>query len=472
MDARPNIVFILADDMGWGDFGCFGDGIARTPALDHLVATGLCLTQHYSASPVCAPARASLLTGRYPHRTGAIDTLEMRGLDRMAPSERTIADLLRAAGYATGLVGKWHNGALDPRHHPTSRGFAEFVGFCGGWHPYFQWTIERGTSPATTKLGDDGRYLTDVFTDEAVDFVERHARAPEPFFLHLSYNAPHYPFQSPAEDVAPFKERGDLTAAVCHIYAMIQRMDAGIARVLDALERTGVAENTLLLFSSDNGPQMGGEGAMCTDRFNCNFRGAKLLVYEGGIRLPMVLRWPAGLAGGGRSLDALVHFTDWLPTLLAVAGTAPPADRRLDGVDVLPVLQGSGGKVPERRFWQWNRYTPQGECNAAMRDGTWKLVRPAIDELMQVTKADWDMDVQAKFNPADYPDIVRDPLPEHPPAAAAPSQLFDLASDAGERHDLAAAEPERVRRMEAELARWFEGVRIDQRAASEELLRS
>jgi len=462
MAARPNILFILADDMGYGDFGCFSDGLAQTPALDQLVADGLCLTQHYSASPVCAPARASLLTGRYPQRTGAIDTIEMRGLDRMALRERTVADLLRDAGYATGLVGKWHNGAYDPRHHPTARGFDEFVGFCGGWHKYFGWSIERGTTPAgSSRVADDGRYLTDVFTDEAVDFVHRHRR--EPFFLHLTYNAPHYPFHARPEDLALFRERGDLTLGV---RLVIRRMDEGIARVLDALEREGLAENTLVLFSSDNGPQFGGDGAMDTTRFNCGFRGAKLLVYEGGIRLPMVLRWPAGLGGG--TCDDLVHFTDWLPTLLALAGGVPPVDRVLDGIDVLPQLQGERGRVPEERFWQWNRYTPYGECNAAMRDGSWKLVRPAIDQLMQVTKRDWDMDIDSKFNPDKYSDIVREPLPTwDPPPASVPAQLFDVASDPHESTDLAAREPERVRRMEARLARWFEEVERDRRAGAD-----
>ncbi|MBY0279008.1 sulfatase-like hydrolase/transferase [Candidatus Binatia bacterium] len=467
MAARPNIVFILADDMGWGDFGCFGDGTARTPSLDHLVATGLCLTQHYSASPVCAPARASLLTGRYPQRTGAVDTTEMRGLDRMALSEVTIAELLRAAGYATGLVGKWHNGALDARHHPTARGFAEFTGFCGGWSPYFGWTIERGTSPATQAVKDDGRYLTDVFTDEAVAFVERHRT--EPFFLFLSYNAPHYPFQSRPEDLAPYVERGGMTKAVCHIRAMIERMDAGIARVLDTLDRLGLAGDTLVLFSSDNGPQMHGAGEMDTSRFNCGYRGAKLLVYEGGIKLPMVLRWPAGLDGGGRTLDTMIHFTDWLPTLLAVAGGDAPRDRLLDGTNVRPLLQGEHGKTDERRFWQWNRYVPHGECNAAMRDGPWKLVRPAIDELMQVTPEDMAIDVAAKFDRETYSAISRDPLPEQPRVTPPPAQLFDLARDPGETTDLAAREPERVRRMEADLARWFEAVEIDRRAAASAL---
>jgi len=461
MSSRPNILLILADDMGYGDFGCFGDGSPRTPTLDHLVTTGLCLTQHYSAAPVCAPARASLLTGRYPHRTGAVDTTEMRGLDRMSLRERTLPELLRSQGYATGLVGKWHNGALDPRHHPTSRGFDEFVGFRGGWHPYVDWWIERGTSPASTVATYDGRYLTDVFTDDAVAFVHRHKG--EPFFLHLAYNAPHFPFQARDEDLEPFRERPSLTRTVQKIYAMIRRMDAGIERVLDALERCGIAENTLVLFTSDNGPQLGGVGEWSSHRYNCGFRGKKLLVYEGGIRLPAVLRWPAGLARGG-ALDDLVHFTDWLPTLLALAGGEPPRDRKLDGVSVLPLLQGERGQVCDRRFWQWNRYTPRLECNAAMRDGTWKLVRPAIDALLEPTPRDLADDVAAKRAPGSFTDIVLEPLEDWGSLEPAPAQLFDLAADPLEQTDLAARHPDRVARMEAELAAWFAEVDGERRA--------
>lgn len=452
---RPNILFILADDMGYGDFGCFNGGLSHTPALDQLVAEGTCLTQHYSASPVCAPARASLLTGRYPHRTGAIDTLELRGLDRLALRERTIADLLRQAGYVTGLVGKWHNGAYDARYHPNRRGFDEFAGFCGGWAPYFEWQLDRNGSVARA----DGRYLTDVLTDEAIAFIGRHRRAP--FFLHLAYNAPHYPFQSLDDDLAPFRDSGRHTLAVSHIYGMLRSMDRGIARVLQALDDAGLAEQTLVMFSSDNGPQFGGKGDMCSDRFNCGFAGAKTLVYEGGIRLPMVLRWPAGLAPR-RTIADLVHCTDWLPTLLAVAGVTPPAALRLDGIDVLPLLQGESGRVPEQRFWQWNRYVPAGDCNAAMRDGRWKLVRPAIDALMAVSPQDFAMDVDAKYQPQNYPGILRDPLPlPDGSAAAAPSQLFDLETDREERRDLAAEQPDRVLRMEAALGRWFESVELD-----------
>jgi arylsulfatase A-like enzyme len=454
MPSRPNIILILADDMGYGDFGCFNYGSSRTPTLDHLVNEGSCLTQHYSASPVCAPARASLMTGRYPHRTGVIDTLETRGLDRLALRELTIAELLKRAGYATGLVGKWHNGAYDSRYHPNQRGFDEFAGFSGGWQPYYQWNLDRNGSSSRA----DGRYLTDVFTEEATEFIRRHRV--DPFFLHLAYNAPHFPFEAIEADAAPYKSSGNFTPAVSQIYAMIECMDRGIARVLDTLDRSGLADNTIVMFSSDNGPQFGGKGEMCTDRFNCGFAGSKLLVYEGGIRLPMVIRWPAGLDGRRRVHD-MIHFTDWLPTLLALASAEPPRDLKLDGINVMPALQGEHGKVPTERFWQWNRYTPDAECNAAMRDGCWKLVRPAIRELMQVSNEDLAMDVQSKYNPENFHDISRAPEPERIKPAPPTAQLFDIVNDPFERNDLAAKEPARVSRMTNALASWFEDVEQD-----------
>jgi arylsulfatase A-like enzyme len=458
--SRPNILFILADDMGYGDFGRFNSGLSQTPVLDALADEGVCLTQHYSASPVCAPARASLLTGRYPHRTGAIDTLEMRGLDRLALRERTIADQLHAADYATGLVGKWHNGALDPRYHPNRRGFEEFAGFCGGWSPYVDYRLDRNGS--VTK--SDGRYMTDVLTDEAVHFIERHST--EPFFLMLAYSAPHYPFHALEEDLAPFRDGGRFTTAVSHIYGMIRSMDRGVGRVLETLDRLGIRENTIVLFTSDNGPQFTGAGDMDSRRFNCGFAGAKLLVYEGGIRVPMIVRWPAGLAGGLQRHD-LVHFTDWLPTLLAAAGGEAPHDARLDGVDVWVALRGEPGNVPEQRFWQWNRYAPVASCNAAMRDGRWKLVLPAIDELMRVTPADLQIDVLSKMQPDQHMALTRDGAPEHDLFILSEPQLFDLAADPRETTDVGKLEPARVRRMEAELVAWFEEVEDERRTIAD-----
>ena len=455
MPTRPNIILILADDMGYGDFGCFNYGASRTPTLDHLVSEGVCLTQHYSASPVCAPARASLMTGRYPHRTGVIDTLETRGLDRLALRELTVAELLKRAGYTTGLIGKWHNGAYDPRYHPNRRGFDEFAGFSGGWQPYYQWNLDRNGSSSRS----DGRYLTDVFTDEATDFIRRHPH--RSIFSAPGVQRTALSLRSTARlDAAPYKASGNFTPAVSQIYAMLECMDRGIARVLDELDQHGLTDNTLVMFSSDNGPQFGGKGEMCTDRFNCGFSGAKTLVYEGGIRLPMVLRWPAGL-DGRRQVHDMIHFTDWLPTLLALAGIEPPRDLKLDGINVMPTLQGDRGKVPTERFWQWNRYTPDAECNAAMRDGRWKLVRPAIRELMQVSNDDLAMDIQSKYNPENFHDISHAPETERIKAVPPPAQLFDIVNDPFERNDLSVQDPTRVSSMTNSLTRWFEDVEQD-----------
>ena len=462
MAQRPNILLIVADDMGYGDFGVFSEGRTQTPALDRLVGEGVCLTQHYSGSPVCAPARAALLTGRYPHRTGGIDTLEGRGLDRIALRETTIADLFRRAGYRTGIVGKWHSGALDWRYHPNARGFDEFVGFRGGWQDYYRWRLDYNGSFRRT----DGRYLTDVLTDEAIEFLRRHHK--RPFFLHLPYNAPHFPLQAPAEDVVAFAATGKFNTAVSILYAMIRRMDAGVGRLLEELKTLGLEADTLVMFTSDNGPQFGGTGERCTDRFNCNFHGCKGNVYEGGIRVPMVLRWPAGLDGGGRHFDGMVHFVDWLPTLLAAAGADAPAELDIDGADVLGALRGEGGEVPSVRFWQWNRYTPVGTCNAAMRDGKWKLVRPVIREAMIVSKEDSQMDRGLKYQPEQYDDICRDDEPPRTVPEPPPAELYDLDADPGERNDLAAAEPDRAAAMLRQLETWFEKVEAERRTIADD----
>lgn len=457
---QPNIILIVADDMGYGDFGVFSEGGAKTPTLDRLVSEGVCLTQHYSASPVCAPARAGLLTGRYPHRTGAIDTLEGRGLDRLALREKTIGDVFRRADYRTGLIGKWHNGALDPRFHPNARGFDEFAGFRGGWQDYYLWRLDR--NGAFEKA--DGRYLTDVLTDEAVQFIRRNRNGP--FLLHLAYNAPHFPFQAPGEDVHPFAATGKFTKGVSILYGMIRRMDCGLERILEELKRQGIEENTLVMFTSDNGPQFGGKGEWCIDRFNCNFNGCKGLVYEGGIRVPMVLRWPAGLEGG-RRVDELVHFTDWLPTLAAAAGVEAPREPALDGHDVLPALRGEPCRIDARRFWQWNRYTPRVFCNAAMRDWQWKLVRPAIHPMLDITKEDGQFDRALKYEPEKIADICRDPEPVREVPPPLPPQLFNIADDPCERHDLAGAEPDRLRKMLRELETWFEQVEAERRTIAD-----
>lgn len=459
----PNIVFILVDDMGYGDFSKFNGGLSSTPTLDALMDEGVCLTQHYTASPVCNPSRAALLTGRYPHRTGSIDTLEWRGLERLALREQTMADILQDAGYVTGLVGKWHLGAFDPRYHPARRGFDETVCFRGGMHDYYDWRIELGTN--SVRRGD-GRYLTDVWTEEAVQFIHRHQQ--EPFFLHVTYNAPHTPLQAPTHYLGQFKDREGLGRGVRCIYAMIKAMDEGIARILDTLERCGLADDTIVVFSSDNGPQFGGQGDQCTTRFNCQFNGCKGTTYEGGIRVPGIVRWPTGGLAGGRTVDRMVHFTDWLPTLLAMTGLEFPADNLApDGIDVLPVLRGQDADVCTKRCWQWNRYSPVITSNAAIRDGDWKLVRPAIRETMRVPDIHH---LHTSMYQTEY--FIENGIfkgdPDREIPKPPPPHLFNIADDPLEQNDLADLQPDRVHRLGNDLETWFESVEADRQSIDDE----
>ena len=455
MNRKPNVVFILADDMGYGDFSAMNGGLSQTPILDTLMAESICLTQQYTASPVCNPSRACLMTGRYPHRTGSVDTLEWDGLERLALRETTLADAFKNAGYATGLVGKWHLGAFDPRYHPNRRGFDESVCFRGGMHDYYNWRIEYNDRLAR----GDGRYLTDVWGEEAVGFIERHQS--EPFFLHVTFNAPHTPLEAPEEEIRPFRESGKFNTGVSLIYAMIRRMDRAVGRILETLDRLGLRENTIVLFTSDNGPQFGGEGDLDLTRFNCNFNGAKCLVYEGGIRVPMILSWPAGLPAS-RRVDAMVHFSDWFPTLCALTGITPPPHRPLDGIDISPILRGEAGSTITRRFWQWNRYTPVVTSNAAVRDGDWKLVRPVIPVTMDVPDIHW-LPVSMY-----YPEyfiqngiLSRPPEPELPPPPK--PELYNLAEDPFESRNLAVDYPHITRRLLNDLENWFAEVDAERR---------
>ena len=452
---RPNIIHILVDDLGYGDFSCFNGGLNETPCLDQFIGESICLSQHYTASPVCSPSRAALLTGRYPHRTGTIDTMEWRGLERLDLRETTLADCLRSAGYRTGLIGKWHLGAFDPRYKPEHRGFDEAVCFRGGMHDYYDWRIEYGDRAERA----DGRYLTDLWTDEAIDFLKRETE--RPFFLHLTYNAPHSPLQAPEEDRAPFADREDLTEAVKTLYAMVRNLDRNIGRLLETVDRLKLRDNTLIIFSSDNGPQFGDDEGGSLDRFNCNLHGSKGSTYEGGIRVPAIVRWPDGLDPACAKTDAFFHMSDWFPTLLSLAGIECPTHLKLDGIDQSNILRGEPSPHNPARAWQWNRYTPRLEYNAALRDGDWKLVRPYVPEAFHVPDIQW-LEV-CMYQPEHFikNGIITDPDPQVQLPPPPPLELYNLADDPGETNNLAAAQPDRLRRMENQLHLWFEDVTRD-----------
>ena len=452
----PNIVVVMADDLGFGDIGCCNFGTTRTPAIDSLVGDGALLTQHYSASPICAPARAAFLTGRYPQRSGVIDTFAHRATDRISRCERTIGDLLGEAGYATGLVGKWHSGALGPDYHPNQRGFAEFVGFRGAGQDYWQWRLERNGVPFPA----DGRYLTDVLSTEAAQFVRTHRR--EPFFLVVAYTAPHGPFQAPADAI---RTAGTLAhpTVLETIVAMVERMDAGIASLLDELQRWHLLDDTLVLFTSDNGPWMReGSVAETTVRYNIGLAGGKELVHEGGIRVPTIVRWPTGISEHG-PVHAVSHFTDWVPSLLAVAGHGEARRLPGDGVDLMPSLRGEPLERTPPRFWQWSRYGPTPFANAAVRDGDWKLRYPAVPELFAILPSDPAEERRLAADPEHYRPRHDLEWPDRRYERQTP-ELFDLTTDPGEQHDLAGHHPQRVAGMEQQLTDWYASVESERAA--------
>lgn len=446
----PNVVLILADDLGYGDLGCYGNPILQTPRIDRLADEGVRCSQHYSGAPLCAPARAALLTGRYNHRVGALSVESNRGLDRISLREKTMGDAFSAAGYATGYVGKWHSGLFDLAYHPNQRGFAEFAGFLNGVMDYWDWILDYNGSPVRA----DGRYQTDVFTQDAVDFIRRHHTSP--FFLFLSYHTPHSPLQAPDECVEPYRGKSGVNEAVASLYGMVTRMDWGIGQVLDALEQTGITDNTIVLFTSDNGPHLGGyrhnSEHVQMQRYNGPFRGQKQDVLEGGIRVPAIVRWNDGLPAG-TECDEMIHFCDWLPTL-ADACNIVPNGLPLDGTTQLSSLRGEDtGSLPPR-FWQYNRYDPVLHCNMAMRDGPWKLYWPRIPEAMVKLQSDntWVQRLQeephfemAVENPRVPRDLSPSPLPE----------LYNIEMDPAENRNLATEKPDRVSHMKHDAENWF-----------------
>ena len=407
---RPNIVIIVGDDMGYADVGFHGCKDIPTPRLDGLAKSGVRFTNGYVTGPYCSPTRAGLLTGRYQQRFGH-EFNPGNGADVGLPlSETTIANRLKAAGYATGLVGKWHLGGSD-KFHPQQRGFDEFFGFLGGAHSYFPEkrggrTILRGTEPA-----DDTEYLTDAFGREAVEFIDQHKA--KPFFLYLAFNAVHTPMHATDERLKRFASIADEQRRT--YAAMMSAMDENIGRVVDKLRAEKLEENTLIAFISDNGgPTM--KGVTINGSINMPLRGSKRTTLEGGIRVPFVLSWK-GTLPAGKVFDSPVIQLDLLPTALAAAGVESMPDAKLDGVNLLPFLTGKAtGQPHETLLWRFGQ-------QMAIRHGDWKLVR-------YDTAADGMKPGVTKY------------------------KLYNLAEDIGESHDLAADKPEKVKELETLWKKW------------------
>jgi len=416
----PNVILILADDMGIGDVSMINEGRTHTPAINNLAKTGIWFSQAYSAAPVCAPARAALLTGQYPHRTGCV-TLNMRSfpeLARMKKGLHTLADVFKENGYATGLVGKWHCG-IGEDYHPLSRGFQEFEGFHGFNVPsYFDYEMMVQDSLIDVK----DNYLTRDISERAIRFVRRHRK--EPFFLHLAHYAPHRPLGAPEQEVSKYQEQG-FDKKTATIYAMIEIMDEGIGRLIDELEQLGLRKNTLIIFASDNGPD-----PLTGGRFNMSLKGTKYMVNEGGIRVPFIVNWPGKVKPG--KVEQPVHFNDVFPTLVEVCNLDVPFQQKTDGKSFAGVLHGEKPHQPVTRMWQWNRGVPDYSYNAAIRQGDWKLVRPYVSH--------WEIPMEkSELKPV----------------------LYNLENDPAEQHDVSEKNPAIYRELRVKLEQWCREVEYD-----------
>ena len=438
----PNIVLILADDLGYGDIGIYGSEIISTPHIDALAASGVLFTAGYVSHPVCSPSRAGLITGRHQQRHGWEFNPAGRDVDAgMSLEEATLADRLKALGYRTGMVGKWHLGHQEP-HHPMSRGFDEYFGVLEGGSVFIDSSLP-GVEYGSIR-GEDGptarrnkvlrgfeeekveRYLTDVFTDEATDFIERSAAGEEPFFLFLSHTTPHTPLQATAEYLDGYRHIEDQRTRV--YAAMVASLDESVRRVVETLEAQGVVENTLIAFASDNGCA-GYIGHACS---NGPLFGFKRYHHEGGVRVPFIFSWPAGIEGG-QTFDHPVSTLDYLATFTAAAGDEAKTE---DSVNLLPHLTGEAEGAPhDHLYWR-------AGANVAIRDGQYKLIKLNRTELR--------------------PDDLRRDGRLQPPEGGWPTDsphgqvtlLYDLDADIGELNNLAAERPDVVARLEAALDSW------------------
>jgi len=384
---RPSVLVVLTDDQGWGDIHSHGNEKLDTPVMDRLASQGARLDRFF-VSPVCAPTRAAFLTGRYYLRTGTKGV--SGGAETMRADEVTLPEILKAAGYATGCFGKWHNGAHYP-HHPNGQGFDEFLGICmGHWNNYFDIEMDHNGQPVATQ-----GYTADVLTDAAISFIEKHRG--RPFFCYVPYNTPHTPCQVPDRYFGKYKKRGldDRTAA---IYGMCENLDDNLGRLLATLGRLGLADDTIVVFFTDNGPN--------GRRYNGGMRGAKGSVHEGGVRVPCFIRWPGHIKPGTEIKPIAAHI-DLLPTLVELTGVPMLETKPLDGASLAPLLLGQKVKWGDRMIFEGRG------SRSTVRTQRYRLV-------VEGRKV----------------------------------QLYDMAADPGQKKNIAKEKPDVTARLKAALDAW------------------
>ncbi|MFK7695238.1 sulfatase-like hydrolase/transferase [Paenibacillus sp. HJGM_3] len=423
---KPNCIVIYCDDLGYGDLGCFGSDAIRTPHLDALAADGAQLTSWYSNSPVCSPSRASLLTGQYPMRTGVNHILGgRRGTNGLSPASKTLAQRFKDHGYRTAGFGKWHLGS-SPETKPNQRGFDEFFGFMAGCIDYYSHIFYWGL-PNVNPVHDlwhngkevwsNGRYMTELITEKTVDYIQTHKE--EPFFLYVAYNAPHYPMHAPEKYMERYKH---LPWDRQVMAAMISAVDDGVGEIAAALKRADLYEDTVIFFSSDNGPSsesrnfLDGTEDVYYGGSAGIFRGHKASLFDGGIREPAILSYPRRIPKG-QVCDEVGIMADITPTILDLAGFPVPSAGEIDGLSVVPMVTAGAPTPHSRLFWEYGD-------QLAVREGKWKLV---LNGKLDFSRS--------------QPDAVH---------------LSDLEADPGERINLKDIHPELANRLELELRSWYE----------------
>jgi arylsulfatase A-like enzyme len=419
-DVRPNVVLIITDDMGWSDLGSYGATDVATPNIDSLARDGIKLTDFYANGTTCTPTRAALISGRYQQRFGLetpLPTATRPGGERGLPvTGYSLPQLLKGNGYATGLVGKWHLG-YKPEHSPNAHGFDYFFGLKSGYHDYYTHTANDGVPDLweNDRPIDREGYTTDLVTERALRFIEQHARGP--FFIDIAYNAPHWPYQVPGEaSVAPGNARHVMphepgAGSRADYVAMVEQVDRGVGEVLAALERLQIADHTIVIFTNDNG----GEWLSSNEPLN----GRKWLVWEGGIRVPALVRWP-GRIPAGKVSDQVGITMDLTASILAITGTSVPADAALDGMNLFPIFQGDAPEVERTLFW---------------RSGTPSPLQTAARPQTAVRRGDWKLIIDSGH-----------------------TFVFDLRTDIGERHDLASKRQDVAQELWPLLKAWEEEV--------------